>query len=73
MKLKEYVAKINELVAKYPNATVVYASDLEGNSYSDLLFEPSIGFFNKKMRNLIHKMTEKMLFVFSVSVVIVIL
>jgi hypothetical protein len=43
MKIKKYIKLLEKLAAEHPNATVVYASDSEGNSFSDVVFEPSVG------------------------------
>jgi len=45
MKLKDFAKEINELTKKYPNATVVFASDEEGNSFHENRFAPSSGNF----------------------------
>ena len=46
MKLKEYAALIQELAKKHPNAKVISASDDEGNSFSEVQFNPTPGTFN---------------------------
>jgi len=46
MKLIEYAEKINLLVEEYPNVTVVFASDEEGNSFEELGFDPCTGYFD---------------------------
>jgi len=43
MKLKEYVVYIAKLVEKYPNATMVFSSDDEGNSFKEVRFNPTTG------------------------------
>ncbi len=42
MKLKEYVAALQEIADKYPDLKVIYASDEEGNSFSEVCFDPSV-------------------------------
>jgi hypothetical protein len=46
MKLKEYAKNIAAIAKKYPNATVVSASDEEGNSFDEVQFTPTAGNFN---------------------------
>ncbi len=46
MNLKEYANKINKLAKKCPNIKVVYSSDEEGNSFSEVFFAPTLGIFN---------------------------
>lgn len=41
MKLKEYIAKLEVLLAKHGDVDVIYASDSEGNSYEKCRYEPS--------------------------------
>jgi hypothetical protein len=46
MTLKEYIENLNEFVKENPEALdyiVVYSSDDEGNSYSQVYYTPSIG------------------------------
>lgn len=45
MKLSEYSKIISKLAKKYPNADVIYSSDEEGNSFSEVTFDPSVGNF----------------------------
>jgi hypothetical protein len=44
--IAEYAKRINALAEKYPNATLVYSSDDEGNSYSELFTMPHVGHFS---------------------------
>lgn len=46
MKLKEYAEKINKLAEIYPDAKVIYAADEEGNSFQEVIFEPTVGCFS---------------------------
>ena len=41
MKLVDYAESIKRLAKKHPDATVVFASDEEGNSFHELNFHPS--------------------------------
>lgn len=41
MKLHNYILELEKLHAQYPNAKLVYASDDEGNSYSEVNWPPS--------------------------------
>lgn len=48
MKLKEFLKKINSMVAKDKSLlelNVVYAIDDEGNSYHEVWNEPAVGYF----------------------------
>lgn len=48
MKLKEYIENLNKLAQENPKALyydVVTAKDDEGNSYNQVRYAPSIGFF----------------------------
>jgi hypothetical protein len=45
MTLKEYSNKIRNLARKFPDAEVVYASDEEGNTFTKLYYEPTVGIF----------------------------
>lgn len=47
MKLKQFAKNINELLEKYPNAIVVYASDGEGNHFNEVFYEPSPGYIEE--------------------------
>lgn len=44
--IAEYAKRINALAKKYPNAILVYSSDDEGNSYSELCTMPHVGYFS---------------------------
>jgi hypothetical protein len=46
MKLKDYIANLTKLAKKYPNATVLYASDEEGNSYQEVVYDASAGTYD---------------------------
>ncbi len=51
MKLKEFLENLNELVKENPQALeylVVSASDDEGNSYSEVVYDPNVGYFDSK-------------------------
>ena len=41
MKLHDYILELEKLHAQYPNAKLVYASDDEGNSYSQVHYPPT--------------------------------
>jgi hypothetical protein len=48
MKLKEYIEKLQELTKEKPETLemdVIYATDDEGNGYSDVYFGPTLGVF----------------------------
>jgi hypothetical protein len=50
MKLKEYLVKLHQLVIAHPQAReldIVCASDMEGNSFDKVYFDPTIGKFNE--------------------------
>ena len=47
MKLKYFAKKINELAERYPDLAVVYSSDDEGNSFDEVYYDPSLGFFDR--------------------------
>lgn len=47
MKLQEYISKLNEIAQKYPDAEVVYAKDAEGNGFKKVVFDPSVGFYDR--------------------------
>lgn len=46
MKLKNYIVKLQKLADKYPDATVVYSSDEEGNSFKEVVYAPTAGDFD---------------------------
>lgn len=41
MKLKTYIKELQKLAKKYPDATVIYAIDDEGNGYNEVYMGPS--------------------------------
>jgi hypothetical protein len=43
MKLKDYAKHIAELAKDYPNATVIYSQDTEGNDFKKVVFTPTAG------------------------------
>ena len=45
MKLKEYAELINKIANRYPNLEVIYSKDDEGNDFQEVIYEPSIGYF----------------------------
>jgi UDP-N-acetylglucosamine 2-epimerase len=45
MKLKQYIKKLQKLADKYPDVAVIYSSDDEGNGYSFVQYDPSVGEF----------------------------
>lgn len=47
MKLKEYAELINKIANHYPNLEVIYAKDDEGNDFQEVVYEPSIGYFEE--------------------------
>jgi len=47
MKLKEYAKKIATLARAFPNASVVYSIDDEGNDFREIQYQPSQGLFIK--------------------------
>jgi hypothetical protein len=46
MKLKDYIAKLQEIAKDHPNAKVIYAADDEGNNFSSVQFGPAVGNFD---------------------------
>jgi len=49
MKLKDYLAEMNKLIAEHPEALefqVIYSSDEEGNEFNNNYNAPTIGRFN---------------------------
>lgn len=51
MKLKKYFEKIKKLISENPEIleyNVVYSSDDEGNTYSEVHFTPSIGNYDNE-------------------------
>ena len=44
--IQEYAQRINALAKKYPNATLIYSADDEGNAYSELFTLPHVGNFS---------------------------
>ena len=46
MKLNKYIKGLQEIAKKYPNATVITASDEEGNNFSEVEFAPTPGHFS---------------------------
>jgi hypothetical protein len=57
MKLKDYIKKLQKLAEKYPNATVCYSSDSEGNSFESVVYNPGAGCFDKQDRRFDHEDT----------------
>ena len=47
MKLKEYAKLINNIAKRYPNLEVIYSKDDEGNDFQEVVYEPSIGYFEE--------------------------
>ena len=48
MKLKEYIAKLQELEAIHGDLELVYSSDDEGNSFSNVYYAPSVQFVDEE-------------------------
>ena len=46
MKLSNYIAQLQEIEKKYPNAEMIYAADDEGNRFSKIKYEPCYGYFD---------------------------
>lgn len=46
MTITSYIKKLQKLADKHPKAKVVYSTDDEGNSFSEVHFEPSVGAFS---------------------------
>jgi hypothetical protein len=46
MKIKEYIAALQKIADKYPDADTVYSCDDEGNRFSHVHFTPTVGNFN---------------------------
>ncbi len=62
MKLKEYLKGIHNAVKKIPNweeLEVIISSDDEGNSYSEVYFSPTIGFFDKEDKEFYSEESER--------------
>lgn len=54
MKFREYLEKLNKLADTNPETldfTVVAASDAEGNSYSEVYYSPTIGYFDPEFND----------------------
>jgi len=47
MKLKGYIARLEELEKAYGNLDVVYACDEEGNRFTYVQFSPTTGKFDR--------------------------
>ena len=47
MNLKEYIVKLQKLYKEHGSLEIVYASDDEGNSFSNVNFDPGIVFMNE--------------------------
>lgn len=47
MTLKAYAKRLNALAKLHPDAIVVSASDEEGNSYSEVIYSPTLGHWDK--------------------------
>ena len=43
MKIKDYIKKLEALAKKYPNASVIYSRDDEGNGFEPVTFAPVAG------------------------------
>lgn len=48
MKIKTYLAALQKLAKKYPNAEVVSSSDDEGNSFQSVNYIPTYGKFESE-------------------------
>jgi len=48
MKLKEYIEALQRIANMYPNVTVVSSSDEEGNSFSKVVYGPTVGMFRNE-------------------------
>jgi len=46
MKLKEYIRKLQAISVMHPEVEVVCASDDEGNSFSKVHYDPTLGNFD---------------------------
>ncbi len=46
MKLQEYIDALLIVAKKYPDATLIYSKDDEGNAYQEVQFIPSAGKFD---------------------------
>jgi hypothetical protein len=46
MNIKDYAIYINNLAEKYPEATMVFARDEEGNGYGHVHYAPAAGLFD---------------------------
>jgi hypothetical protein len=42
MKLKQYIAALQEIADKHSDLTVIYASDSEGNYFNEVYYTPSV-------------------------------
>ena len=46
MNLKEYIEKLQKLYEEQGDLKIVYGSDDEGNSYNNVVFDPSLIYLN---------------------------
>lgn len=46
MNLKEYIEKLQKLYEEQGDLKIVYGSDDEGNSYDNVVFDPSLIYLN---------------------------
>jgi hypothetical protein len=47
MNLKEYIVELQKIYEEHGSLEIVYASDDEGNSYSNVNFDPSVIFMTE--------------------------
>lgn len=45
MTLKQYINNLQKISNEFPNLTVVYSADEEGNSFSPVVYNPTVGEF----------------------------
>jgi len=48
MKIKDYIKLLQQVAKQNPNAIVICAADEEGNSYSQVVYKPSIFYYSKE-------------------------
>lgn len=58
MKLHDLIQKLSEIDKKYANLDVIYSSDAEGNSFDEVYYSPTVGFFNKKHKEFLNEIPE---------------
>jgi hypothetical protein len=50
MKLKDFAKQVSKLAEKYPDLTVIYAIDEEGNAFHKVHFKPTLMVYKDEFR-----------------------